>query len=183
MVTLSDDKILGLEKTTAIIFLSIVGFFILAVILLYLATVFVNEKDNKIIERLGKYRKTVKPGWNFMLPLFDSVVATIDMSEKVFRNKDFLTITSKDGNCFVINFDVTYNVVDASAYYYACDKFNDSFGSLCAKTIVSFYLKQNIQTVEELIKLGEENLLKEFNESTKTFGIKLNSLNFTSVGK
>lgn len=53
-----------------------VKIFVVVLIILILIAGFkiVPESQEWIVERLGKYHKTLKSGVNFILPIFDSVV-------------------------------------------------------------------------------------------------------------
>ncbi|MCW2949145.1 MAG: band 7 protein, partial [Thermoleophilia bacterium] len=43
----------------------------------------VSQAQVQIVERLGKYSKTLDPGLHILVPFLDSVKATIDMREQV----------------------------------------------------------------------------------------------------
>ena len=88
--------------------------FAIAIILLFLimATIkIVPQKQVKIIERLGKFHRMAEAGMNTIVPLIDSVRATIDLREQITKIEPQPVITRDN---------VTMEV-DAVIYYLVAD--------------------------------------------------------------
>jgi len=66
-----------------VIFLTAVA--VLFLIVLFRSIKIVPQKQVKIIERLGKYRRTAEAGLNFIVPFFDSVRDTLDLREQITK--------------------------------------------------------------------------------------------------
>ena len=62
--------------------------------LLFKMLVIVSERENFIVERLGKYTRTLKPGIHFLIPLFDRVAYKQEMREQVIDIPSQSVITS-----------------------------------------------------------------------------------------
>ena len=62
-------------------FVSIV--IILSCFIIYKTVIIVSERENVIIERLGKYEKTLTPGIYFLIPFVDSASYKQEMREQV----------------------------------------------------------------------------------------------------
>jgi regulator of protease activity HflC (stomatin/prohibitin superfamily) len=68
---------------------------IIVVIFLILKTfIIVSERENVIVERLGKYSKTLQPGFYFLIPFFDSAAYIHEMREQVIDIPAQSVITS-----------------------------------------------------------------------------------------
>jgi len=78
----------------------------LATLLLMMAKI-VPQKEAWIVERLGKYHKTLNAGLNFIVPFIDSVRAKVSLKEQV------LDIPSQE----VITKDNVVVGIDAVCYY------------------------------------------------------------------
>lgn len=93
---------------------------ILAVVIVYLGIKIVSQSDIWVIERLGKFHKTLDGGFHVILPIIDQVRAKITVREQIINipsqsviTKDNVNI-SVDGIVFIKVEDgkhATYNVV------------------------------------------------------------------------
>ncbi len=63
-------------------------------ILIFKTIIIVAERENVIIERLGKYHKTLKPGFYFLIPFFDRAAYIHEMREQVIDIPAQSVITS-----------------------------------------------------------------------------------------
>ncbi|MBI2907728.1 MAG: SPFH/Band 7/PHB domain protein [Chloroflexi bacterium] len=90
---------------------TVVVILILALIVLGKSVILIEQSQKGVVERFGKYKETLEPGLNFLIPFIDSVVAKIDMRETVLDIEPQPVIT-KD------NVTVT---VDAVIYYYVTE--------------------------------------------------------------
>ena len=77
----------------------------------------VHQGFSVIVERLGKYHKTLKPGLHFLVPFIDSVRQRIDMREQVVPFPPQPVITSDN---IVVNIDtvIYYQVTQPEAATY-----------------------------------------------------------------
>lgn len=92
--------------------------FVIAVVVAILRSVLqVHQGYTYIIERLGKYHKTLTPGLHFLVPFIDSVRQRIDMREQVVPFPPQPVITSDN---IVVNIDtvIYYQVTQPEAATY-----------------------------------------------------------------
>jgi regulator of protease activity HflC (stomatin/prohibitin superfamily) len=83
--------------------------------------VIVGEKCATIIEKFGKYQRTMKPGLNVIIPILERISHTIDLREQVIEISSQVAVTKDnvalhiDGVLYVEVFDAykaAYNVED-----------------------------------------------------------------------
>lgn len=84
---------------------------IVVAVMLFKGFVPINQGHCAVVERMGKYHKTVQPGWNFVNPVLDSVRHRFDMRERLHDFEPTAVIT-KDNATVRIN-AVTYFQVTA----------------------------------------------------------------------
>lgn len=84
---------------------------IVVAVMLFKGFVPINQGHCAVVERMGKYHKTVQPGWNFVNPVLDSVRYRFDMRERLHDFEPTAVIT-KDNATVRIN-AVTYFQVTA----------------------------------------------------------------------
>ena len=89
----------------------------LVVIAIFKSILTVHQGFTVIVERLGKYNKTLTPGLHFLVPFFDKVRQRIDMREQVVPFPPQPVITSDN---IVVNIDtvIYYQVTQPEAATY-----------------------------------------------------------------
>ena len=103
------------------------GYFALAVIIL--ATLFVviksivvvSQANTVIVERLGKYRKTLEAGFHIIVPIIEKKVNVISLKEKV---ADFppQPVITKDNVTMQIDTVVYFQITDPKLYTYGVER-------------------------------------------------------------
>lgn len=102
----------------SVILLVVLGILaLLIVVAVWRAVLQVHQGFTVIVERLGKYHKTLKPGLHFLVPFIDSVRQRIDMREQVVPFPPQPVITSDN---IVVNIDtvIYYQVTQPEAATY-----------------------------------------------------------------
>ncbi len=102
----------------------LIGLVVLALIFAKMAIVIISQSETKIIERLGRYYATLKPGVNIIIPFIDqpkNVVTlnrgryiysnTIDLREQVY-DFDKQNVITKDNIQMQINALLYFKIID-----------------------------------------------------------------------
>lgn len=92
------------------VILAIIVAIVVAVILLRSVRM-VSQAQVQVVERLGKYAKTLEPGLHILVPIIDNVKATIDMREQVVSFPPQPVIT-RDNVTMSIDSVLYYTVTD-----------------------------------------------------------------------
>jgi regulator of protease activity HflC (stomatin/prohibitin superfamily) len=93
------------------------GFFVLGVIAVLLALKIVPQTDNLLIERLGKYNRTLAAGVHVIVPFFDRVAHRESILERQLPAKKVPAFT-KDNVQIEITLAILYRVTDAAKAWY-----------------------------------------------------------------
>lgn len=106
---------MGDTNVVLLVFLAVLA--LLVVVAIAKSVIQVHQGFTVIIERLGKYNKTLRPGLHFLIPFFDSVRQRIDMREQVVPFPPQPVITSDN---IVVNIDtvIYYQVTQPEAATY-----------------------------------------------------------------
>lgn len=144
---------------------------ILAIVLLILLGVrIVGQGYNFVIERFGKYHRTLPSGIHFLIPLVDRVSARVNMME------NFLDIPSQD----VITRDNAAVHVDGVVFYVIKDARMATYNVTDVRTSTSYLVMTNIRTVmgsmdlDELLSKRDEinhKLKTVIDEATDIWGV------------
>src|SRR5690606_19329662 len=72
-----------MECTVSVGLFVLVAVAIVAIVVILKCVRVVSQAQVQVVERLGRYRKTLDPGLHILVPFLDSVKATLDMREQV----------------------------------------------------------------------------------------------------
>jgi regulator of protease activity HflC (stomatin/prohibitin superfamily) len=127
---MSDTELLG---TVVLIGLAlVVGIFVLSV--LFRAIRIVPQATAGVVERLGKYHKTLEPGLNILVPFIDRMRPLIDMREQVVSFPPQPVIT-EDNLVVSIDTVVYFQVTDARAATYEIANYLGAVEQLTTTTL------------------------------------------------
>ena len=90
---------------------------ILAVVIVGLAVQVVPQASEYIVERFGRYQKTLSPGFNLIIPFIDSVRSRVSMKETVL-NVNQQEIISRDNASVQVDGIAFFQVMDSKKATY-----------------------------------------------------------------
>jgi len=145
----------------------------------------VRQSTAQVIERLGKYHRTLQTGIHVILPFFDRPVSTasgsnIDLKEQV---SDFppQPVITKDNVTMQIDTVVYYQITDAKLYTYGVENPVNAIENLTATTLRNLIgeleLDQTL-TSRDIINSKMRSIL---DEATDPWGIKINRVEVKNI--
>ena len=162
----------------------------------------VQQQEVMIIERLGKYEKTLESGLNFIIPVFEAPrgmakrvtqrgldgtvysyskeVSRIDLRETVF---DFprQNVITKDNVTITINALLYYQIVDAKKAVYAIANLPDAIEKLTQTTLRNLVGQLDLdETLVSRDKINQE-LRAILDEATNKWGVKVNRVELQDI--
>ena len=101
----------------------IVTIVLVVVLVIVLATSIriVRQATGVVVERLGKYNKTLDTGVHFILPLFDRTLPAVSLKERVADFQPQPVIT-KDNVTMQIDTVVYFQVIDVKLFTYGVER-------------------------------------------------------------
>ena len=132
------------------------------------------------IERFGRYRTTLQPGLNFVIPLADRVNTKLDVREHVFSSKPQPVIT-EDNLVVAIDTVLYYQITDPRAAAYEVANFLQAIDQLTVTTlrnvIGSMDLERTLTSREEI----NARLREVLDEATGKWGIRVNRVEIKAI--
>jgi regulator of protease activity HflC (stomatin/prohibitin superfamily) len=101
------------------------GFLVLCVIVLFSAVKIVPQTDNYLIERLGRYSRTLNAGVHLITPFLDRVAHKESILERQLPAKEVPAFT-KDNVQIAITLAILYRVTDAAKAWYRIKNINQA---------------------------------------------------------
>lgn len=136
--------------------------------------------DKGLVERLGRYHRTLEPGLNWIWPLIDKVVCVDTTRERVLDIEPQPTIT-KDNVALKVDSVVYWRVFDLKKAYYAVERIEVAIANLVLTTLRSeIGQKQMKETLSETDKLNR-SLLEKLDTITANWGVKIIRVEIQSI--
>ena len=132
------------------------------------------------VERFGRYRTTLEPGLNFIIPMVDRINTKLDVREQVFSSQPKPVITEDN---LVVNIDTVlyYQITDPRAAAYEIADYLQAIDQLTVTTlrnvIGSMDLEQTLTSREEI----NTRLRIVLDEATGKWGIRVNRVEIKAI--
>jgi regulator of protease activity HflC (stomatin/prohibitin superfamily) len=163
------------------ILLAVAGLFALFVVISLLKSVrVVPQQRMDVVERLGKYNRTLTPGLNLLMPFVDAVRTKVDMREQVVSFPPQPVITSDN---LVVSIDTVlyFKVVDPVRATYEIANFLQAIEQLTVTTlrnvIGSMDLEKALTSRDEI----NRHLSGVLDETTGRWGIKVTRVEIKAI--
>ena len=142
------------------------------------ATVFPYERG--VFLRMGKYKKTLKPGLYFCFPVIDEV-QKLDVTPQVI-NLPNQSVTTKDDKILAVSGAVEYSIHDVRKALLEVQNFDASLQNL-SMGVIGNYAKQ--RTYGDCIKLDgfEQEVIEGIRNRASEWGLKVTRFWITDLAK
>lgn len=160
------------------LFLLVVAVFL--IIVLARSIRIVPQQWNYIIERLGRYRRTLEPGPRLLVPFIDSVRAKVDLRERVVNFPPQPVIT-EDNLMVEIDTVLYYIITQPTAAVYNIDDYLSGVEQLTTTTLRNVVgamdLEQTLTSREEI----NSRLAAELDKATDKWGLKVTRVELRAI--
>ncbi|MGH8825878.1 MAG: SPFH domain-containing protein [Jiangellaceae bacterium] len=132
------------------------------------------------VERFGRFRTTLQPGLNFIIPVVDRINTKLDVREHVFTSQPQPVITEDN---LVVNIDTVlyYQITDPRAAAYEVADYLQAIDQLTVTTlrnvIGSMDLERTLTSREEI----NSRLRSVLDEATGKWGIRVNRVEIKAI--
>jgi regulator of protease activity HflC (stomatin/prohibitin superfamily) len=164
----------------AVIGVLIIVIVVFAIVTLLRSVRIVPQQRMDVVERLGKYKRTLSPGLNLLIPFVDAVRSKVDMREQVVSFPPQPVITSDN---LVVSIDTVlyFKVVDSVRATYEISNFLQAIEQLTVTTlrnvIGSLDLERALTSREEI----NRHLSTTLDETTGRWGIKVTRVEIKAI--
>ena len=150
------------------------------IVIIFLASIKqINEYERGIKFKLGKFSKIMNPGWNLVLPIFESY-KKVDIRTKAVDVPEQDAIT-KDNVSIRINAVIYYKIFDASKSILEVENFYYAVSQLAQTTMRNIV---GSVTLDELLSERETistKICEVIDEATDRWGIKVENVELKDV--
>jgi len=154
---------------------SLVVLFVLAVIVIVLlvkTAVVVPQRSEYIVERLGKYNKTISAGFHILIPFLDKIAYKRSLKEEVLDIPSQACITS-DNVSVAVDGILYLQVMDSKLSAYGIDEYRVAASQLAQTSLRSVIGKIELdRTFEERDSLNQQ-VVATIDEAAQNWGVKV----------
>lgn len=140
----------------------------------------IRQQQVGVVERLGKFRRTLEPGPHLLVPIIDSVRYTMDMREAVVPFPPQGVIT-EDNLMVGIDSVIYYQVVDPVRAAYEAQNYIQAIEQLTQTTLRNIIggmdLEETLTSREDI----NQKLRTVLDEATGKWGIKVNRVELRAI--
>ena len=159
---------------------SLIVLAIVVVVAIVLSVRVIQQQQVGIVQRLGKFHKTIEPGMHLIVPIVDKVRYTMDMREAVVPFPPQGVIT-EDNLMVGIDSVIYYQIVDPVRAAYEAQNYIQAIEQLTMTTLRNIIggmdLEQTLTSREEI----NQKLRSVLDEATGKWGIKVNRVELRSI--
>src|SRR5713226_8110971 len=132
------------------------------------------------VERLGRYRKTLEPGMNFIIPMIDRVKPMIDLREQVVSFKPQPVIT-EDNLVVEIDTVLYFQVTDPRAAAYEIASYLQAVEQLTVTTLRNVVGSMDLERTLTSRDTINSQLRGVLDEATGKWGLRVNRVEIKAI--
>lgn len=145
---------------------------LLVVVLIFLSTTIVPQQQVYVVERLGKYNRSLGAGFHLLTPIVDRVAYRFTLKEEVFQTSSQPCIT-KDNVTVHVDGLVYFKVNDAQQAAYGIADYRLAATQLAQTSLRSAIGKITLDKTFEERELINAEVVKAVDEAAATWGVKV----------
>ena len=158
----------------------VVAFVVLIIIIVMLGAKRVPQGSEYTVERLGRYTKTLKPGFHVIMPVIDVIGSKMNVMEQVMDvpSQDIIT---KDNAMVTVDGVVFFQVLDAAKASY---QVSDMYRAMRQITLTNIRTVMGSMTLDELLSQRDKintQLLHVVDDAASTWGIKVTRIEIKDI--
>lgn len=144
------------------------------------STKIVNEGNEALVERLGKYHKKLDPGLNYIVPFLDRIAVEDTVREQVLDIPPQQAIT-KDNISLEVDAVVFWKVIDLREAYYAVEDVELAIQNLVTTTLRSMIGELDLSDTYSSRSDLNRQLLNQLDEATAGWGVKVTRVELQEI--
>ena len=140
----------------------------------------INQGNQALVERLGRYHRKLRPGLNFIVPFLDTIVWEESMREKLLDVPPQSAIT-RDNVSLDVDAVVYWKILDLERTYYEIEDIQAAIRELVVTTLRSEIGKMPFERTFSSRDELNQALLDQLDEATEPWGVKVTRVEVQSI--
>lgn len=131
----------------------------------------INEGNAGIVERLGRFRRTLNPGLNFVIPVMDTVL--VETTREQLLDIEPQSAITRDNVSVTVDAIMYWKILDVYKAYYAVEDLEASLRNLVTTALRSEVGQMELKEIVSSRNKINQGLLHQLDEATETWGVKI----------
>lgn len=140
----------------------------------------INQGNEALVERLGRFHRKLKPGLNFVVPLMDSIVLEESVRERLL-DVDPQSAITRDNVSLEVDAVVYWKILDLDKTYYAIEDVETAIQELVITTLRSEIGKMEFERTFSSRDELNKALLEQLDDATDPWGVKVTRVEVQSI--
>ncbi|MCM0592299.1 MAG: SPFH domain-containing protein [Gloeotrichia echinulata IR180] len=140
----------------------------------------INQGNEALVERLGKYHRKLKPGLNFIVPFVDQIVMEDTTREQLLDIKPQNVIT-RDGIYLEVDAILYWRIRDIQKSFYEIDDLQASLNQLATTTLREIIAQRSLEEATMSRADMDRAILEQLNPITTDWGVEIIRLDIQSI--
>lgn len=140
----------------------------------------INQGNEALVERLGRYQRKLRPGLNFVVPFLDSIVLQ-DTTREQILDVDPQSAITRDNVALVVDAVVYWKILDLEKTYYAIEDIESAIKELVLTTLRSEIGKMDFKNTFSSREEMNKALLDQLDEATEPWGVKVTRIEVQDI--
>ncbi|NER85387.1 MAG: SPFH/Band 7/PHB domain protein [Leptolyngbya sp. SIO1D8] len=140
----------------------------------------INQGNQALVERLGRYHRKLRPGLNFIVPFLDTIVLEESMREKLL-DVDPQSAITRDNVALDVDAVVYWKILDLERTYYEIEDIEAAIRELVVTTLRSELGKMPFERTFSSRDELNQALLDQLDEATEPWGVKVTRVEVQSI--
>lgn len=132
----------------------------------------ISQGNEALVERLGKYKRTLKPGLNFVIPLLERIVVEESSREKVLDIAPQQVIT-KDNVSLKVDAVVYWQITKLENAFYGVEDIEESVQTLVLTTLRAEIGQLELDKTYSSRDAVNRALSRKLDDATEAWGVKV----------
>lgn len=130
----------------------------------------INQGNEALVERLGRYHRKLSAGLNFIVPLVDQIVMEDTIREQFLDIKPQNIIT-KDNIYLEVDAVVFWKITNMKDSYYVVDDLQGSLSQLATTTLREIIAQNTFEVTNASRSAMDREILDKLNQATSNWGV------------
>ncbi|MBW4674328.1 MAG: SPFH/Band 7/PHB domain protein [Desmonostoc geniculatum HA4340-LM1] len=140
----------------------------------------INQGNEALVERLGRYHRKLKPGLNFIVPLVDQIVME-DTTREQFIDIKPQNVITKDNIYVEVDAIVYWRIIDIERSFYAIEDLQGALIQLATTTLREIIAQNTLEQTNVSRAEMDKAILDQLNEITADWGVQILRLDLQRI--
>lgn len=131
----------------------------------------IEQGDQALVQRLGRYQRTLNPGLNFVVPLLDTVL--VETVREQLLDIEPQRAFTRDNVPIEVDAIVSWQILDLRNAYYAVEDLEESLKQIVIATLRNEVGQLTLEEAFSSASRINQELLRQLDKSTASWGVKV----------